>query len=196
MSITPQERELVIISAAVGCGCKACIKQDMLIANQLHVADTDIADAVEVALEIRRNATNDIENFTSSSPDDTLELKLSSAVQQNQRNTALASVSAAFAANCVSSLKQQIAAAKAIGIGDKELDAVVSLSSFVKAMAASHVERLMSPNEFEDDSDTLAEYGTPFGPERCAWTEVCKAEAAARSSGNGADDLIRLAGTL
>ncbi|MBT77776.1 MAG: hypothetical protein CL798_06270, partial [Chromatiales bacterium] len=66
MSITPQERELIIISAAVGSGCKTCIKQDMLIANQLRVSGADIAATVAVAIEIRRNATNDIENFVSS----------------------------------------------------------------------------------------------------------------------------------
>jgi len=184
MAITPQERELVIISAAVGSGCKTCIKQDMLIANQLRVSGADIAATVAVAIEIRRNATNDIENFVSSDHGETLKLKLSASVEHNQRITALVSVSAAFAVNCVNNLKQQIAIAKSVGISNRELDAVVSLSSFIKAMAASHVERLMSQNEFEDDSNTLAEYGTPFGPERCAWTEACKTEAAAQSSGN------------
>ena len=195
MSITPQERELVIIGAAVASGCKACIRQDMLLANQLHVADTDITDAIAVAIDIRRCATNEIENFVSSGLVDSIKPKQSSAGLRSPRNKALVSISAAFAVNCVSSLKEQIAAAKAAGIDEKELDAVISLSSFIKAMATSHVERMMAPDEIEDDSDTMAEYGTPFGPERCAWTEVCKSEAAQSSSAED-ESLIRIIGAL
>jgi len=195
MPITPQERELVIISAAVGSGCKACIRQDMLVANQLHVTDTDITDAIAIAIEIRRCATNDIENFVSSGLVESMEPDQISARHRSPRIKALVSVSAAFAVNCISSLKKQITAARAVGIDEKDLDAVVSLSSFIKAMAASHVERLMDPNEIADDSDTLAEYGTPFGPERCAWAEVCKSEAA-RYSSAGHGDLIKHTGTL
>ena len=195
MSITPQERELVIISAAVGSGCKACLRQDLLVANQLHVTDTDITEAIAIAIEIRRCATNDIENFISSGLVESTEPDQTSAGHRSPRIKALVSVSAAFAVNCISSLKKQITAARALGIDDKDLDAVVSLSSFIKAMAASHVERMMNPTEFEDDSDTLAEYGTPFGPERCAWAEVCKSEAA-RLLSAGHEDLIKYTGTL
>jgi len=195
MSITPQERELVIIGAAVACGCKACLRQDMLIANQLHVTDKDISDAIAIAIEVRRSATNSIENFISSGLVDSMEPEQTSAQHQDPRNTALISVSAAFAVNCVSSLKKQVAAANAIGVDEEDLDAVVSLSSFIKAMAASHVERMMGPDVLEDDSDTLAEYGTPFGPERCAWSEVCKSDGE-RSSNARDRDLIKLTGAL
>jgi len=199
MSITPQERELIIIGAAIASGCKACIRQDMLVANQLHVTEKDISDAIAIAIDVRRCATDSIENFISSGLVDLMEPEQSSVRHQSPRNTALVSVGAAFAVNCVSSLKKQVAAAREIGIGEEDLDAVVSLSSFVKAMAVSHVERLMNPNEFMDDSDTLAEYGTPFGPERCAWAEVCRFEAerqANNDANTGDDDLIKSAGTL
>jgi AhpD family alkylhydroperoxidase len=195
MSITPQERELVIIGAAVGSGCKTCIRQDMHLANQLHVTDTDIQDAIAVAIDIRRCATNEIENFVSSGLVDSIKPKQSSNGIQNPRNKALVSISAAFAVNCVSSLKEQITAAKEAGIDEKDLDAAISLSSFIKAMATSHVERLINPNEYVDDLDTLAEYGTPFGPERCAWAKVCQSEAA-QSSSAGDDNLIKLTGAL
>jgi alkylhydroperoxidase/carboxymuconolactone decarboxylase family protein YurZ len=179
MSITPQERELVIIGTAVACGCKTCIRQNMLVAKQLHVADKDIAEAIAVAIDIRRHAANDMEDFVSSGLVDSTEPEPMSARDDNQRLIALVSVGAAFAVNCVSSLSKQVTTARAVGIDDKDLNTVVGLSSFIKAMAASHVERLMSPDEFEDNTDMLAQYATPFGPERCAWTEVCKSNAAA-----------------
>jgi len=199
MSITPQERELVIIGAAVACGCKACLRQDMLVANQLHVTDADIADTIAIAIDVRRHATNSIENFISSGLVDSMEAEQPSVRHQSPRKAALVSVGAAFAVNCACSLKKHVAAAKEIGIDAEDLDAVVGLSSFIKAMAATHVERMMNPNEFEfgDDSDTLAEYGTPFGPERCAWAEVCKSDAEQSSHARDrGSDLIRLTGTL
>jgi len=204
MSITPQERELVIIGAAVGSGCQACIRQDMILANQLHVTDTDITDAIAIAIDIRRCATNEIESFASSGFVESMQPEQASTRHKYSRNKALVSVSAAFAVNCVSSLKEQVTAAKEAGIDEKDLDAAISLSSFIKAMATSHVERLLNPIEFVDDLDTLAEYETPFGPERCAWAEVCKSEAAqsssagdaAQSSSAGDDDLIKLTGAL
>jgi len=59
----------------------------------------------------------------------------------------------------------------------------------------------MSPYEVEDGTDMLAEYGTPFGPERCAWAEVCKSDnplyrTPARSSDDGDSDLIEITGAL
>lgn len=201
MSITPQERELVIIGTAVACGCKTCIRQNMLVANQLHVTDKDIADAIAVAIDIRRRATNNIENFVSSGFVNSTEPEQMSAQNCSRRINALVSVGAAFAVNCVSSLEKQITTAREIGIEEEDLDTVVGLSSFIKAMAASHVERLMTPDEFEDGTDMLAEYGTPFGPERCAWVELCKSDAAAyrdlaRSSSARDKDLIEYTGVL
>lgn len=178
MAITPQERELVIIGIAVASGCKASLRQNKLVAHQLHVTDKDIDDTIATAIRIRQAATSSIENFVSSDFSETAKPKSYPRRHDNQRIEVLVSVGAAFAVNCVANLKDQIENAKAIGISEDDLHAVVSLSAFMKAMAASHVERMMDPDEFQDDSDTLAEYGTPFGPQRCAWAELCKSDAA------------------
>lgn len=201
MAITPQERELIIIGSAVACGCKALIRQDMLVANQLHVPDTDITAAIAVAIDIRRCATNDMEYFVSSGLVDSMGSEQSSARHRSPRKKALVSIGAAFAVNSVSSLTEQLANARAVDIDEKDIDAVVGLSSFIKAMAASHVERLMSVGESEDDSDTLAKYGTPFGPERCAWAQVCNSNAASylnlvRLSRTGENDPSDYTGAL
>ena len=44
-------------------------------------------------------------------------------------------------------------------------------------VAASHVEHVMCPDELGDESNTLAQYNTPFGPEHCAWASLCKPTA-------------------
>ena len=101
MPITPQERELVIIGAAVACGCKACLRQDMLVANQLHVSDAEISDTIAIAIDVRRCATNSIENFISSGLVDSMETGQSSVQQQSPRKAALVSVGAAMHGPCV-----------------------------------------------------------------------------------------------
>jgi AhpD family alkylhydroperoxidase len=201
MAITPQERELIIIGTAIAAGCKGCLRENTLAAQQLHVAGKDIDDTISTAIRIRQAATNGIENFISSGFTESAESKLHPLDQDNQRIQALVSVGAAFAINCVTTLKEQITSAKTIGISEDDINAVVSLSAFMKANAASHVERLMSPNEVEDDTDMLAAYGTPFGPERCAWAEVCKSDnplyrTSTRSSGIEGKDLIEVTGAL
>lgn len=178
MAITPQERELVTIGIAVASGCKACLWQNKAGARELHASDKDIDDAISTAIRIREAATNSVENFVSSGFAETVKPEPHLRRHDNQRIEVLVSVGAAFAVNCVANLKDQIENAKAIGISEGDLHAVVSLSAFMKAMAASHVERLMDADEIQYDSVTLAEYGTPFGPQRCAWAELCKSDTA------------------
>jgi len=178
MAITPQERELVIIGISVASGCKGSLQESTTVAQQLHVSAKDIDDTVSTALRIRRAATDSMEHFVSSGFAETGEPQSPPDGDDNQRIAALVSVGAAFAVNCVTSLKDQIANANEAGIPEEDLNAVVSLSAYMKVMAASHVERLMNPGGVEDESDTLAKYGTPFGPERCAWGPFCRSEKA------------------
>jgi len=174
MSITPQERELVIIGIAVACGCKTCLRSNMNAARQLHATDKDVADVMSLAINIRRSATDEIEHFVLSDLTETSESERNPVQQKNQRMEALVSVGTAFAINCASSLKEHMATAEAIGIDTEDIREVVRLSEFMKTVAASQVEQIMCPDELEDNTDTLAEYMTPFGPEHCAWAGLCK----------------------
>lgn len=177
MSITPQERELVTIGIAVACGCKTCLREDMLLARSLHVTDKDIADTVKIAINIRRSAADDVEKFILSDFTETTEPEPDFVQHNNSRIEALVSVGTAFAVNCTSSLKKHVATAESIGITAEDLREVVGLSAFMKAVAASHVEQVMCPDEFDDETNALAEYSTPFGPKHCAWVGHCKSMA-------------------
>jgi len=174
MSITPQERELVTIGIAVACGCQTSLRGNMLAAHRLHVADKDIADAVSIAINTRRSATDNIEKFVALDFTEISEPEQNLAQQDNQRVEMLVSVGTAFAVNCASSLRKHVATAEAIGIEAEDLNEVIRLSEFMKTVAASHVEQVMCPDEFDDATNTLAEYSTPFGPEHCAWAGLCK----------------------
>ncbi len=177
MAITPQERELVTIGIAVACGCKTCLRENMLAARALHVTDEDIADTVTTALNIRRSSTDSIEKFIFSDFTETSEPEQDFIQHENQRIEALVSVGTAFAVNCASSLRKHVATAEAIGIEAEDLREVATLSEFMKTVAASHVEQVMCPDELGDESNTLAQYNTPFGPEHCAWASLCKPTA-------------------
>lgn len=177
MAITPQERELVIIGVSVASGSKGNLRESVTVAHQLHVPDEDIDNIISTAIRIRQAATDSMENFVSAGFVETAEPE-TSAADDLQRVQALVSVGAAFAVNCVASLSEHVTRAKAIGVPEADLDAVVSLTAYMKAMAASHVERFMNPDGVEDETDTLAEYGTPFGPERCAWAGFCRSKQA------------------
>ncbi len=175
MSITPQEKELVTIGIAVACGCKTCLRGDMIAARQLHVTDKDIADAARIAIDIRRSATNDVEQFVLSALARTPTPERSQVQHEDQRTGALVCIGAAFAVNHAPSLKQHVAAAEAIGIETEDIHEVVRLAAHMKTVSASQVEQAMCPDEFDDETDTLTEYVTPFGPEHCAWSTLCRA---------------------
>lgn len=178
MAITPQERELVIIGISVASGCKSSLRESATAANLLHVPAQDIDDITSIAIRIRQSATTSMENFVTAGYVEAAEPKSLLADHGKQRIEALVGVGAAFAVNCVANLTKQLASARKIGIPEDDLKAVVSLTSYMKAMAASHVERLMNPGTVDDESDTLAEYGTPFGPDRCAWAPFCRSNQA------------------
>ena len=178
MAITPQERELVIIGIAVASGCKSSLRESMTVARQLHVPDKDIDDTIGTAIRIRQAATDSMENFVSAGLTETRESKPHAGSNDDQRIETLVSVGAAFAVNCVANLREQLAIAKTADISDDDLKAVASLSAFMKVTASSHVERLINPDGLDDETDTLADYGTPFGPERCAWAPFCRSTKA------------------
>ncbi len=175
MSITPQEKELVTIGVAVACGCKTCLRGDIIAARQLHVTDKDIADVARIAIDIRRSATDDVERFILSALAKTPTPEGDVVQPENQRTGALVSVGAAFAVNHAESLRQHVAAAETIGIETEDLHEVVRLAAHMKTVSASQVEQAMCPDECDDETDTLTEYVTPFGPEHCAWSALCRA---------------------
>ncbi|MDP6437547.1 MAG: carboxymuconolactone decarboxylase family protein [Gammaproteobacteria bacterium] len=174
MPISPQERELVTIAVAVACGCKTCLRENMLVARSLHVTDKDVADAIKTAANIRRSTTDALEQYILSDFSETAEPEPDFSQHDNPRLQALVSVGTAFAVNCASSLKKYVATAKTLDIPADDLQEVVGLSAYMKAVAASHVEQVMCPEEFEDETNTLTDYTMPFGPEHCAWVGHCR----------------------
>jgi len=147
MAITSREKELAAVGISVASGCKPCTNYHVKSAREANASDEDIKQAMSDALAIRRVATEIMQHHALSrlgeaephiSPDETGE---------TNRTRELVYVGAAFAVNCVSSLKQHIDAGRTLGITQEEATEVAQLAVFVKQKAASHVERIFDLNE-------------------------------------------------
>jgi AhpD family alkylhydroperoxidase len=144
MAITPKEKELAAVGISVAAGCKPCTDHHVTVARKARATDLEIKAAVAVALAVRRRAAEIMEAHASAQlAEAPAEAQAApSLAGASDRLTALVSVGAAFAVNCVSSLERNLAAAEAAGLAPDEIMQVVKLAAFIKRRAASHVERL------------------------------------------------------
>ena len=143
MSLTLKEKELVYLGASVASGCKPCTTFHYEKAQKTGASDDEIKTAISDALSVRDDASRIMENHA---------LKLIG-INTNQddgdskgdgsRISIFVSIAAAFAVNCTSSLRQNIAAGRASGISDAEIYSVLMRASVrVKSEAGSHVDRI------------------------------------------------------
>jgi AhpD family alkylhydroperoxidase len=178
MGITPQERELVAIGIAVASGCRPCVDTAILAAREDGANPDDIANSISVASDVRRAATSIIEDFAlRRNGVETAQTEPDPVPGNSERIDELVSVGASFALNCVPSMQKHVDNASAIGISREEIMEIVKLGVYLKDMAASHVEHLVSAQDTEDETNTLAEYHEPFDAtshELCAWSNLCR----------------------
>lgn len=52
--LTPRERELVALGAALGSNCKSCVEHHIPLARQLGLSEAQIREAVELADQVRQ----------------------------------------------------------------------------------------------------------------------------------------------
>ncbi|MDH3692802.1 MAG: carboxymuconolactone decarboxylase family protein [Gammaproteobacteria bacterium] len=156
--ITPKEKELVAVGISVAAGCKPCTNYHVKAARENGASDEEIKQVVATALSVRTSATQVMTDHALA--------RVGGKVQEDKPHGAIAgarikelvSVGAAFAANCVTGLKQHLAAAQNAGISQEEIDQVVKLAVVIKDRAASHVERLAGMREEGVDAKAAASY--------------------------------------
>jgi len=142
MTLLLKERELVAVGASVAAGCKPCTDYHLKAARAARFSDDEIRQAIIVAMSVRQNA---LEVMRAYGPQHLGEVVSASGDKgwESTRIRELVAVAAAFAVNCTTNLEQHLAAAKALGISDDEIDEVTKLARFIKGKAASHVENLV-----------------------------------------------------
>jgi len=147
MALTPKEKELAAVGISVAAGCRPCTSYHVREVRKAGATDPEIRQAIENAVRIREDATEamqeqglrhlggDVDGAGSRDPGATTR------VQE------LVAVGAAFAVNCTSNLEKHLEADRHLGITDEEIREVVTLSTFIKKMAASHVEKVVGVTE-------------------------------------------------
>jgi AhpD family alkylhydroperoxidase len=145
--MTPKEKELVAIGISVAAGCKPCTDHHVAVARKARASDGEIRQAVEDAFAVRRHAADIMEAHSRAHLGEDREVGGSGFDDESNRITAMVTVGAAFAVNCVASLEHHLAAAAKAGVTEDEIKQIVTLAAFIKQRAASHVERLVGLSE-------------------------------------------------
>lgn len=147
MSMTPRDKELVAIGISVAAGCKPCTDHHVKVARKARATDDEIRQAVDVALDVRRRAADIMEAHALAHLDEQMEAMGVEVSTGLSRIKLLVGLGAAFAVNCVSSLKHKLAAAELSGVSEDDIAEIVKMAVFIKKKAASHVERLVNMPE-------------------------------------------------
>ena len=56
MKLDPRIRELIAVGTAVGANCHPCLEHHVAKARELHLADAEIGEAIEVGKAVRKGA--------------------------------------------------------------------------------------------------------------------------------------------
>ena len=162
-----REKELVAVGISVAAGCRPCTDYHLAAVRKAGASDEEIKQAVADAVSVRRSATEIMAGYALAQlgedghgsepphgepphgepPDGEPPHGEPAAVGETNRVKELVSVGAAFAVNCTSNLEKHIAAAEALGVSQNEIRNIVKLATFIKAKAASHVEKLVGTDD-------------------------------------------------
>ena len=147
MSMHPKEKELVAIGISVATGCRPCTDHHVKVARKARASDDEIKQAMDDALIVRRRAADIMEVYATAHLGENLETIDPGLAGEPSRIRVIVAVGAAFAVNCVATLEHYLAAADRAGISQDDLFETIELAKFIKAKAASHVDRLIGPSE-------------------------------------------------
>jgi AhpD family alkylhydroperoxidase len=139
MSLTYKEKELANIGASVATGCKPCTDYHFNKVREAGASDDEVKQAISDAMAVREIANEIMESHGLKHLGIAKEVDVAQPAGQTSRMKELVSVAAAFAVNCTSSVKEHIAAARTVGITEKEIESVLDAALFIKDEAAHYV---------------------------------------------------------
>jgi AhpD family alkylhydroperoxidase len=160
MALTLTEKELVAVGTSVAAGCKPCTDYHLQEVRKTEASDAEIRQAIAQAAGVRRNATEIMEGHGLEHLGASGEVGGPSPAQQTSRIQELVSIGAAFAVNCTSGLERHLEAGQQVGIAEEEIQEVVGLATFIKRMAASHVNKLVGTNTAEETTEAKQDSAT------------------------------------
>ena len=155
MSLTVKEKELVNIGASVATGCKPCTDYHFKKVRQAGATDEEIKDAITYAMLVRDSAKEIMENYGLQQMDSAKEEGDLEYIEGTTRIKELVSVAAAYAVNCTTNLKRHMTAARAVGITEGEIEAVLHAASFIQGEAAYYVDQIVKLKRKSDELEKL-----------------------------------------
>ena len=143
MSLTVKEKELVNIGASVATGCKPCTDYHFKKVREAGASDEEIKDAITNAMLVRDSAKEIMENYGLQQMESVKDEDDADYIEGTTRIKELVSVAAAYAVNCTTNLKRHMTAARAVGITEGEIEAVLHAASFIQGEAAHYVDQIV-----------------------------------------------------
>ncbi len=135
--LNEQEQELVAVGASIAAGCVPCTSFHLKAARIAGASPDEIAQAVELALDIRRRATEVMARVGRGQPRETAAQE---AVAGDGPVSMLISVGAAYAANCTATLESCIESARKQGVTGGQILEALKIACAVKSMAGRKVQ--------------------------------------------------------
>lgn len=157
MSLTYKERELANIGASVATGCKPCTDYHFKKVREAGASDEEIKKAISIAIEVREKSKEIMESHGLKHLGFELNGDSPPGMDVNTRIDELVCVASAYSINCTSSVENHIAAAKAVGITEKEIESVLAAAHFIKGEAAHYVDQMVKLKEEKNQLEELLE---------------------------------------
>jgi len=157
MPLTFIEKELANIGASVATGCKPCTDYHFSKVREAGASDEEIKKAISDAIEVRDSANEIMESHGLKHLGIAREGGSPPSNEETTRIKELVSVASAFAVNCTTSVEKHIAAARALGITEKEIDSILGAAQFIKGEAAHYVGQMVKLKEEKDQLQQVLE---------------------------------------
>lgn len=157
MALTFKERELANVGASVATGCKPCTDYHFNKVREAGASDEEIRQAISDAMEVRDSAREIMESHGLKHLGIATDVHVRPRDEDTTRIRELVSVASAFAVNCTTGVKRHIAAARAIGITEEEIQSVLDAAQFIKGEAAHYVGQIAKLKEEKDRLQQLLE---------------------------------------
>ncbi|UCH84317.1 MAG: carboxymuconolactone decarboxylase family protein [Candidatus Latescibacterota bacterium] len=157
MTLTFKEKELVNIGASIATGCKPCTDYHFKKIRDAGASDEEIEQVISDAMDVRDRAKAIMESHGLKYLGITRDADVDPPTEETSRTRALVRVASAFAVNCTTSVKKYIDRARAIGISDADIQAVLDSAQFIKGEAAHYVGQIAKLKEEKDRLQQLLE---------------------------------------
>ena len=177
MTMRLKEREMVAIGASVAAGCRPCTDYHVKAAREAKLTGGEIRQAIDDAMNVRQNALEVMKAYGLQHLGETEETDGGGRAGPTTRIKELVSIAAAFAVNCTTNLENHLAAAESLGISGEEIQDVTKLAGFIRGKAASHVEKMVAPEELTHQGADAAPAPNAGAAGGCG----CTSETASRS---------------